>query len=215
MHLLPENHQLIAGPAGNIELTVDKPKENKHPNTTVIICHPHPQHLGTMHNKVVTTISRTAKELGLTSIRFNYRGVQHSQGSYDHGEGEVEDLLTVVNWVQTQTPEQKIILAGFSFGGSVAYKGAAKIEHLSHLITIAPAVVNFPLTQHPEPTVPWLIIQGNNDEVVASEAVFHWLTTEVSCPYTLSKMQETGHFFHGKLVYLRKEIEYYLQPRLS
>lgn len=216
MTTLPKNHKLIPGAAGDLEIVFDKPKNNIHPNKLLIICHPHPKYLGTMNNKVVTTISKAARNLGLTALRFNFRGVENSSGSYDHGNGEVEDILAVTTWVQQHSPNvQEIILSGFSFGGAIAYKALSKMPlACSHLITVAPAIINFPVSSFPEPTVPWLIIQGDNDDIVLSTTVFQWLTTKIDTNYTLSKFHATGHFFHGKLIELRKEIEYYLKSRI-
>ena len=169
-----------------------------------------------MNNKVITTISKAARNLGLTALRFNFRGVENSSGSYDQGNGEVEDILAVARWVQQNSPNvHEIILAGFSFCGAMAYKALSRMPlPCSHLITVAPAIINFPLSSFPEPHIPWLIIQGDNDNVVLSETVFQWLTTEIATDYTLSKFHDTGHFFHGKLIALRNEIEYYLKSRI-
>ena len=207
------NNKFIPAPHGQLEYIIDTPKEIKHADTIMVICHPHPLHEGSMYNKVVTTLSRAAREMGIPALRFNFRGVQQSTGSYGEGRGELEDLHTVVDWLQANSPEQKIILAGFSFGGSVAYKGCLELKNVTHLITIAPAIVNFPVNEYPEPTVPWLTIQGNDDDVVSPQAVLQWLTQSITTPYHLITMNDVGHFFHGRLIELRKEIESFLQPR--
>lgn len=206
---------MIEGVDGELEVEVDWPIEATLADTTVIISHPHPLFQGTMHNKVVTTISKGFRDLGLTVVRYNYRGVGKSDGKYADGEGEVDDLVAVAKWVRQQKENQCLILAGFSFGGSVAYKGAARLDGVTSLLTVAPAVTRFPLTKIAEPTMPWCVIQGNNDEVVESSAVFKWLTKEVNSPFHLIKMNDTGHFFHGKLIDLKNEIITHYKPRLS
>ena len=212
---LNPKHILIEGAVGQLEVVVDQPRKHLIEGVSVVVCHPHPLFQGTMYNKVVTTVSRAFRELGVEAVRFNFRGVGYSEGDYGEGVGEVEDLLAVVRWLRQEKPNQKIILAGFSFGGSVAFKGASQIEGVESLLTVAPAVTRFPMDKHPEPTMPWYVIHADDDEVVEPKAVFEWLTTEVKCQYTLTKMTGCGHFFHGKLPELRQAIEYYFQPRLN
>lgn len=206
---------LIEGDEGVIQTEVDWPEEITLADTTVIISHPHPLYQGTMYNKVVTTISKAFRQLGITVVRYNYRGVGKSEGVYAHGDGEVDDLVSVAKWIKQQKRNQSLILAGFSFGGSIAYKGAARIDGVTHLLTIAPAVTRFPLSTVPEPTVPWCVIQSGDDEIVDPASVFKWLTKEVSCPFTLIKMINAGHFFHGKLVDLRQEIIMHYKNRIA
>ncbi len=209
------DHFMIEGEDGALEVEVDWPVETTLADTTVVISHPHPLFQGTMHNKVVTTISKGFRDLGLTVVRYNYRGVGKSEGKYDNGNGEVDDLVSVAKWVRQQKENQCLILAGFSFGGSVAYKGAARLDGVTNLLTVAPAVTRFPLSNIAEPTMPWCVIQGNNDEVVESSAVFKWLTKDINSPFYLIKMNDTGHFFHGKLIDLKNEIIRHYQSRLS
>src|SRR5436189_4416294 len=91
-----------------------------------VVCHPHPLYQGTMHNKVVTTIAKAWQEMGMSTLRFNFRGVGLSEGEYGHGEGEQEDLKAVLNWILEQFPNAKICLGGFSFGAFIAAKVAAE-----------------------------------------------------------------------------------------
>ncbi len=204
----------IHGPAGNIEAIEESPRINAYPHLTAIVCHPHPQYQGTMHNKVVTTVCRAFRHLGIHCIRFNYRGVENSQGSYDHGNGEVDDLTAVIDNVKQANPDQQLLLAGFSFGGSVAYKGASQRQDVAGLLTIAPAVVNFPLTEFAEPHVPWCVIQGHQDEVVSPKAVFDFVCCQTNATATIIKCQ-AGHFFHGKLNELKQAIIWHYQSRLA
>ena len=205
---------MIEGNEGALQVEVDWPDEVTYADTTVIVSHPHPLYQGTMHNKVVTTISKAFRELGLTVVRYNYRGVGKSEGEYAKGIGEVDDLVCVANWIRQQKKNQALILAGFSFGGSVAYKGVAKLDGVIQLLTIAPAVTHFPLSKDSEPNMPWCIIQGDDDEVVEPESVFEWLTREIESPFTLIKMNKTGHFFHGKLIDLKTQIKQHYEAKV-
>ncbi|WP_116963900.1 alpha/beta hydrolase [Fastidiosibacter lacustris] len=210
------SHFFIHGSAGMLEATLDTPKNFTCRDKSVVICHPHPLFQGTMNNKVITTISQAFNNLGIEALRFNYRGVGKSQGSYGGGDGELEDALSIIDHIHQNKPNQKIILAGFSFGGAVAYKAAMRREaDVLALLTIAPAVVNFPLSNYPEPSMAWCLVQGIDDEVVSYHEVCKFFINQTSHDATLIRLNNVGHFFHGQLVKLRKQIERYYQPRVS
>ncbi|GAB4222279.1 MAG: alpha/beta hydrolase [Francisella sp.] len=206
------NTFLIQGKAGQIELVRDKSK-NTNKDIVAVICHPHPLYQGNMNNKVVTTISRAIRTFDIESYRFNYRGVGKSQGEYGHGVGELEDLISVCNWIKDNTSATKIILCGFSFGGAIAYKGISKLDNIVSLITVAPAVDRFDLTKFKEPdNIPWLVIQGIDDDIVKPYSVFNFTLKTIQSDLTLVKMNNVGHFFHGKLIELKAVIENFLMP---
>lgn len=192
------------GPAGKLEVAVGTPIGLDR-NALGIVCHPHPLHGGTMYNKVVTTLARTMQGFGLTTVRFNFRGVGKSQGEYDHGRGEVEDLMAVVKWVQTQTTHQEIWLAGFSFGAFIAASGATRLS-VKKLITIAPPVMHFPMRDLPPILCDWIIAQGEKDDVVPPEEVFIFAESRQPPP-VLIKLPEADHFFHGQLGVLKEKLE--------
>lgn len=194
---------LLAGPAGAIE-TASTPADVEAESARrgiAIICHPHPLHGGTMHNKVVTIIERALGELGLDTLRFNFRGVGKSEGTYDDGNGEGDDLAAVVAWARRVRPSDAIWLAGFSFGSYVALRNA---KHLAAdaLISIAPPVGRWEFEAIELPDCPWLVVQGEDDEVVDSQAVFDWVDS-LANPPQLVRMPETSHFFHRRLLDLR------------
>src|SRR5262245_43320463 len=114
---------LVAGPAGQIECAIDLPAVS--PFGTAVVCHPHPQHGGTMGNKVVQTLARAVLQLGWRSVRFNFRGVGASQGGWDNGVGEIDDALAVIEAQRDGTAP--LLLAGFSFGGYVASQAALRL----------------------------------------------------------------------------------------
>src|SRR3990167_159180 len=132
-----EQQFTIPGAIGRLEIiTMRSQAQDK--AVTAIICHPHPLHGGTMHNKVVHTIAKAFKDLGIKSVRFNFRGIGASEGSYGQGLGEVEDALAIVDWVKKVCPHDEIWLAGFSFGAYIAAQTATRISP-AQLITIAPS----------------------------------------------------------------------------
>lgn len=192
------------GPAGKLEVAMGTPIGMDR-SALGIVCHPHPLHGGTMYNKVVTTLARTLQGFGLTTVRFNFRGVGKSQGEFDHGRGEVEDLLAVVKWVQQQTHYQEIWLSGFSFGAFIAASGATRLS-VKKLITIAPPVMHFPMRDLPPILCDWIIAQGEKDDVVPPEEVFIFAESRQPPP-VLIKLPEADHFFHGQLGVLREKLE--------
>ena len=205
---------LLAGPAGALEaLTLCPAAAPAHPCATAVLLHPHPLHGGTMQNKVVHTLARGFAELGVASVRFNFRGVGASAGRFAHGAGEAEDALAVIAWVREQRPDTPIWLAGFSFGAYVALRVAAAAQ-VSGLITVAPAVQLYDFSTLAVPRCPWLLIQGEADEVVPVEAVRRWLAGVAPQPQTLF-LPATGHFFHGRLNDLKSALRNFVPQHLS
>lgn len=189
--------QSIAGPSGAIECAIDVPAGM--PRGLAVVCHPHPQHGGTMDNKVVQTLARAFVQLGYTAVRFNFRGVGASQGAWAEGPGEIDDALAVVG--AFRTAGQPLLLAGFSFGAYVASNAAARLASdgaaAERLVLIAPAASRFDMAPVPPDT---LVVHGESDDVVPLAAVFDWARPQ-SLPVTV--VPGAGHFFHGQLPLLK------------
>ncbi len=139
-----------------------------------MICHPHPLHGGTMDNKVVVTLARAFHETGIATLRFNFRGVGSSAGIYDHGNGETADAEAVASYGALRWPGRHLLLAGFSFGAFVALRLALE-RGASRLITVAPPVDRMDFSALAAPRCPWLVVQGDSDEVVDPKRVFAWV----------------------------------------
>ncbi|MCW5636385.1 MAG: alpha/beta fold hydrolase [Rubrivivax sp.] len=194
--------RIVAGPAGALECAIDTPSTDRPSRGVAVLCHPHPLHGGTMDNKVVITLARVAVQAGWRAVRFNFRGVGRSEGTWDAGRGEVDDALAVI--AATRATGEPLVLGGFSFGGYVATQAAARLaaagpgEAASRLVLVAPAAGNFTLAPVPADT---LVVHAEADDVVPLAAVLDWARPQ-SLPITL--VPGGGHFFHGQLTLLKQ-----------
>jgi uncharacterized protein len=202
----------LGGPAGKLEALANVAEPAQARRGVAVICHPNPVQGGTMHNKVVTMLERSLRECGLATVRFNFRGTGASEGSYDEGEGESEDLAAVAAWARRVCPGDALWLAGFSFGSYVTIRNAARLGAAA-LVSIAPPAGRFALHELQPPSCPWLIVQGEADEVVDPQAVFDWIDSLPVKP-ELVRMPDTGHFFHRRLMDLRGAVKHAVQPWL-
>mgnify|MGYP003332952361 CR=1 FL=1 len=206
----PAERLSIAGPAGALQVVVEDPgPPAATPQAFAVVCHPHPLHGGTMDNKVVTTLARTFHELGLPTLRFNFRGVGTSEGTHDAGRGEVDDALAVLAHGRERWPGAAPWLAGFSFGGRIALAAAARPEagRVAQLVTIAPAFTRYhasPVTLR-VPGCPWLIVMGDADELIPAAEVTGFIEQLAPRPDCVL-LPGVGHFFHGSLPLLRDTI---------
>lgn len=181
--------ELVAGPVGRIECAVDSPDGD--PRGTALIAHPHPQFGGTLDNKVVQTLARAFVELGYESWRPNFRGIGQSEGAYDQGRGEMDDLLSVY-----QKLSPPVVLAGFSFGAAMQAMLAKRVG-AERLVLVGVAVTNFEVPPVPAGT---LVIHGELDETVPLADVLAWARPQ-ELPVVL--VPGADHFFHRKLNILR------------
>ena len=180
--------ELLAGPAGTIECAVDSPADAH--KGRALIAHPHPQFGGTLDNKVVQTLARAFVDLGYEAWRPNFRGVGASEGRFDEGRGEVEDLMAVHGVISPQ------ILAGFSFGAAMQALLAQRVK-AERLVLVGVAVTNFAVPPVPAGT---LVIHGEKDETIPLAAVLDWARPQ-ELPVVL--VPGADHFFNRKLQVLR------------
>jgi alpha/beta superfamily hydrolase len=187
----------VDGPAGNLEALLEEP-EDQDPRHAVLVCHPHPQFGGTMHNKVVYRVARGFRKAGSVVLRFNYRGVNLSQGEYDRGIGEVEDARAALTLLRSRYPALPFSLAGFSFGSRVILRLGCETPGVSRLIPVGfPA--NLPDSQSlGHCPIPKTFIVSKHDQfsdVPAMEAYFAALEE----PKELIWIEAEDHFFSGAL----------------
>jgi alpha/beta superfamily hydrolase len=229
-HKPPRSESIvIPGPSGAIQALVETP-DGQDARHFAVVCHPHPLYGGTLDNKVVYTLARAFEELGAPAIRFNFRGVGASQGKYDEGVGETDDALAVISYGRQRWPDAALWLAGFSFGGAVAIQAAARVQP-QRLVAVAPAVMRLDrldvrvsesraFRERVESAVgdfrqsdngvltrssPWLIVQGDADEVLDAAAVLEW-ASKVAPPPAVKILSGASHFFHGRLHELRTAV---------
>lgn len=194
MNAQTEKFQL-SGPSGELECAVDTPSSGPACGLAVL-AHPHPLHGGTMDNKVVQTLARAFVQRGWRTLRFNFRGVGRSQGGWDAGRGEIDDMMAVID--QCRQNGEPLALGGFSFGAYVASHAAWRLgEPVSHLVLVGPATGNFQVAPVPAHTV---VIHGELDEVVPLQSTLDWARPQ-HLPIVV--VPGVGHFFHGQLPLLK------------
>ena len=199
----------LAGPAGAIEVARDAAAAGVAPRGVAVIAHPHPLFGGTMDNKVVQTLARAFVSGGFAAVRFNFRGVGASAGVHDDGQGELDDLLAVV---QHMAPEGPIALAGFSFGAFVTSHALARLwseREVVAAVLVGTAASRFTVAPvPPEAHLRTLVVHGEHDETVPLTSVMDWARPQ-TLPVTV--VPGGGHFFHGQLPLLRTLLARHLQ----
>jgi alpha/beta superfamily hydrolase len=204
---------LIQGPAGDLEAQLDFPAgsaDRDAPAAFAVVCHPHPLFGGTLTNKVVHTLARTFNDAGFPSLRFNFRGVGASAGTYDEGRGEVQDALAVVRHGRECWPQARVWLAGFSFGAAVAVRASIEAQPAG-LVAVAPAVDRIDIgAVTPGPS--WLVLLGDADDVVSPQRMLEWARGLRPLPQ-IQVLPGAGHFFHGRLPEVRDTVLAFLKQR--
>jgi hypothetical protein len=197
----------LGGPAGGIEAVLEWPAQGE-PRALGVVCHPHPLFGGTLTNKVVHTLARAFLAHGAATLRFNFRGVGASAGSYAEGRGETDDLLAVVGFGRGRLPGLPLWLGGFSFGSFVALRGQ-EAAGAARLVTVAPPVGRWDFGALAAPRCPWLVIQGDQDDLVDHRAVAAWLGS-LAPQARLVLLPGAEHFFHGRLHDVKEAVAAFL-----
>jgi alpha/beta superfamily hydrolase len=197
----------LDGPAGRLEALLEEP-EDAAPREAALVCHPHPQHGGTMHNKVVYRVARGLRRAGAVALRFNYRGVGASQGGYAQGEGELDDARAALAYLRARYPNVPFTLAGFSFGSRIVLRLAcADNEGPMARRVIA---VGFPMIYRDTSSlencrVPRIFVQSTRDQFGPMIEI-EPLVAALAEPKRLIAIPAEDHFFAGALERLEEEI---------
>ena len=202
---------VVTGPAGSIEAVVDAPElaPGVAARGVVVIAHPHPLFGGTMDNKVVQTLARAFVQCGWQAVRFNFRGVGATEGVYDEGRGELQDLLAVVQQV---APQGTLALAGFSFGAFVTSHAVQALwsqRAIEKIVFVGTAASRFTVADiPPEAHAHTLTLHGEQDDTVPLASVMDWARPQ-TLPVTV--IPGGGHFFHGQLPLLKSLVVRHLR----
>lgn len=209
---------LIDGAVGPLEVLFELPDsaaQDSAAQSIALVCHPHPLFQGTMHNKVAYMLARSLLQNNAIAVRFNFRGVGQSAGVHADGIGEVDDVVSVLKWLKQRWPDLPVTLCGFSFGAYVALSTAQDSGRLQDftidkLITVAPPVGRWDFSAIHAPDIPWLVIQGTEDDLVDAKAVEAWCSA-LDVPPVYTEVKGADHFFHGKLSLLRQAVHAWLE----
>jgi alpha/beta superfamily hydrolase len=197
-----ESH-LLDGPAGKIEALLEEPEEGL--ARVALVCHPHPLYGGTMHNKVVYRLARGLRRSGAAVLRFNFRGVGSSHGEHAHGEGELEDARTALDWLLRRYLKTPFVIAGFSFGARIALRLACTLAEAPQLVIAAGFPTRQPGLSLATCRVAKLFIQSTHDEHGPRPELEAWFA-EVPEPKQLVWVEAADHFFAGGLDVLEEQV---------
>ena len=187
----------IGGPAGRLEGLLEEP-ESEEPRFAALVCHPHPQHGGTMHNKVVYRLARGLRSAGGVTLRFNYRGVNRSEGVYDHGVGEVDDARRALDWLRARYPTLPYRLAGFSFGARIVQKLGCAAEGAEQIIVTGFPARYIELEPFEQCAAPRVFLHSTNDEYGPRERLAAFVES-LGGRARVVWIEARDHFFAGAL----------------
>lgn len=205
---MQKQNLFIPGPEGLIETLIESPDE--HPKGIVVINHPHPPSGGSKDHKVVQYLAKSVLKSDHVSVRFNYRGVGESEGKYNDGIGETDDLFAILDYVKQykldmQWPDMNILLAGFSFGAFVITNALVderiKQYDIKKILLVAPPIPRWPFKDISQVPYSITVFQGWHDELFDADAVYEWAKAQ---SYTLA-LFNTGHYFHRTLLELKDQ----------
>ena len=184
------------------------------PRYAGLICHPHPLYGGTMHNKVVFKAAQALQILGIPALRFNFRGVGHSTGTYDEGRGEMDDVRFALEFLSRRYPGLPVILGGFSFGAYVGLRVAVVDDRVQAMTGLSVPARMFEGEYLEGSHKPKLIIQGTKDELAPYALASQWFE-QVPAPKSLVAVQGADHFFQGHLDEIQAIIVSFVQNLLK
>jgi uncharacterized protein len=198
----------VVGPAGRLEVLLEEPAATTSgsPRGAVVLAHPHPQHGGTMHSKVLFWAARALAGIGCAVLRFNFRGVGASEGAWDDGRGEREDFCACLEVMAARYPGAELWAAGFSFGAWVALTEGALDPRVSVLIGIAPTIGMHDFSALKASTKPKFLVHGERDQIVPLKSMYEFYA-QLQEPKELVVIDAADHLFDGKVSEVGDAIE--------
>ena len=194
----------IAGPAGPLEALLDEPEGE--PRAVAVFGHPHPLHGGTMHTKALYRAAKSMPRIGVAALRFNFRGVGGSAGTFDAGPGEKEDFKAAIAFMSERYPDVPVWAAGMSFGSWIAMTAGAEDARVSLLLGIAPPVDRYDFDALKTCTLPKFIIHGEADELISIKDVRKFYA-QIPEPKELVTIEDANHLFEGKTSLVGEAVE--------
>lgn len=196
----------IPGPAGRLEALYQAGH-----GAAVVVCHPHPLYGGTMRNKVVYWMARAFEDIGCAVLRFNFRGVERSEGSYDEGRGEADDARSALDWLHARHPDAPLWLAGFSFGCYAGLQAARADARVARMFAVAPAVNHWSFGFMAGDARPLTVVQGRADEIVPFAEVAAWIDGQPQADF--HAIAGAGHFFPEHMETMTRSLLAGLRPK--
>ena len=207
---------IIPGPEGRLEARYQKGKDQRSP--ICLVLHPHPRQGGTMNNKIVYNIYHAFKNIGFATLRFNFRGVGKSQGSYDNGVGELTDAASALDWLQNENPTaQNTWIAGFSFGSWLALQLLMRRPEIAGFVAVSPPANLYDFSFLAPCPASGLIIQGTDDKIVEAEQVSELadkLNKQKNLKIVYKKLIGADHFFKNELDDIQDIITKYVRKSI-
>jgi alpha/beta superfamily hydrolase len=194
----------IAGPAGPLEALLDEPQGE--PRAVAVLGHPHPLHGGTMHTKALYQAAKAMPRIGVAVLRFNFRGVGRSAGTFDAGPGEQDDFRAAISFVHDRYPDLPIWAGGMSFGSWIAMTTGAEDARVSLLLGIAPPVDRYDFDALKTCTLPKFIIHGESDELISIKEIRKFYA-QLPEPKELVTIEDANHLFEGKTSLVGEAVE--------
>lgn len=199
---------------GHLEGILKPEGETSQPGYTGLVCHPHPLGGGTMHNKVVFKVAQTLQQnFNIPTLRFNFRGVGHSTGTYDEGRGEMEDVRYALEFLSRRYPGVPAIISGFSFGSWVGLRVAANDDRVQAMIGLGVPARMFENDTLQDCHKPKLFVHGSNDEIAPYDLASQWFE-QVPAPKRLVTIENADHFFQGHLDEVQQAVANFVQTLL-
>ncbi len=207
---------IFNGPEGRLEGRYQHAKTNDAP--IALILHPHPQHGGTMNNKVVYSLYHSFSRRGFSTLRFNFRGVGRSQGEFDNGLGELSDAASALDWMQGHNPNATgCWIAGFSFGAWIAMQLMMRRPEINGFIAIAPPASIHDFSFLAPCPASGLMVHGESDDIIPEESVAKLadkLGKQKNIEIDYKVVKGCGHFFRDHVDTMEKHVESYLESNL-
>ena len=212
-HTIRVERLTLKGPAGRLEALLEH-VPGAQPKLAAVVCHPHPLYGGTMHNKVVFRAAKAAVALKLPTLRFNFSSVGHSQGAYDHGIGERDDVRAALDYLGGRFPSLPVVMMGFSFGAWVGLAVGAVDPHVTALVGLGLPVADLDFGFLPGVTKPKLIVQGAED-IYGPRDRMEQFYASLAEPKQIHWVEGVGHFFTGRLESVQGAVTGFLEQLLE